>query len=139
MNVDDSGAAAAGQLGGGTALLIAVIALAFAAVMIASMWKIFSKAGQPGWASLVPFYNVVILLRMTGKPAWWLALMLVPFANFVVAVLLMMELAKSFGQSRGFGIGLLLLGFIFLPMLAFGSARYLGPPRAGVVPVLATA
>jgi hypothetical protein len=107
--------------------LFGIVMLAVFAVMIASMWKVFVKAGQPGWAALVPVYNLITLLKITGKPLWWLALFCVPFANFVVIVLIMINLAKSFGRGTGFGIGLLFLGVVFFPILAFGDARYQGP------------
>jgi len=134
----NSEATAASPMGGAMLVFVMLISLAFAAVMIGSMWKVYVKAGQPGWASLVPIYNLVVMLRITGKPAWWLALMFIPFVNFIVLIMVTMDLAKCFGQSKGFGVGLLLLGFIFFPMLGFGSARYLGPLGGGE-PVLATA
>jgi hypothetical protein len=107
--------------------LFGIVMVAVFAVMIASMWKVFVKAGQPGWAALVPVYNLITLLKITGKPLWWLALFCVPFANFVVIVLIMINLAKSFGKGTGFGLGLLFLGVVFFPILAFGDARYQGP------------
>jgi hypothetical protein len=91
-------------------------------------WKIFQKAGQPGWAALVPIYNIVIILQMIGKPIWWIALMFVPCVNIVVQVLIAVELAARFGKSTGYAIGMILLPFIFYPMLAFGDAQYSPPP-----------
>ncbi len=99
-------------------------------LMIASMWKVFTKAGKPGWASIIPFYNIIVLLEIVGRPWWWLLLMFVPFLNFVIAIIVYIDLAKSFGKGVGFAIGLLLLPFIFFPILAFGSAEYLGPAAA---------
>lgn len=93
-------------------------------VMIIAMWKIFTKAGQPGWASIIPIYNVLVLLKIVGKPAWWIILFLIPVANLVVAIILTFALAARFGKGAGFGVGLLLLPIIFLPVLAFGSATY---------------
>jgi hypothetical protein len=135
MNADGSEVSVAG---GGSIVFVVLISLAFLAVMIGSMWKVYTKAGQPGWASIVPIYNLVVLLRITGKPLWWLALMAIPLVNFGVMIVLAMDLARSFGQSKGFGVGLLLLGFVFFPMLAFGPARYVGPVGS-IEPVLATA
>lgn len=106
--------------------------LAIVLMMIASIWKVFEKAGQPGWASLVPVYNIVIMLKITGKPAWWLALLFVPLANFVVMILIVVALAKSFGKGTGFGLGMLFFGFIFYPILGFGDARYTAPALAAV-------
>jgi hypothetical protein len=107
-----------------------LFSVAIFGLMIVSGWIVFSKAGRPGWACLVPFYNIIVLLDMVGRPWWWLFLLLIPVVNLVFAVILCIDLAKAFGQGAGFGIGLLLLGFIFYPILAFGDARYLGPaPR----------
>ncbi len=115
-------------------LLFAIVMAAVFALMIASMWKVFVKAGQPGWAALVPVYNLIVLLKITGKPLWWLAMFCVPFANFVVIVMIMINLAKCFGKGTGFGVGLLVFGFVFFPILAFGDARYQGP--AGGAPLV---
>ena len=99
--------------------------------MIVVYWKIFEKAGQPGWASLVPFYNTyVLIVNILEMPPIWFWLLLVPCANIVVAIILIFmipfKLAEKFGKDTGFAIGLLLLGIIFLPILAFGDARYRG-------------
>jgi ABC-type sulfate transport system permease subunit len=96
-------------------------------LLIASIWKVFSKAGQPGWAVLIPFFNVYVLCKVAGRPGWWLILMLIPFVNFVIAIILSLDLAKAFGKGAGFAVGLILLPFIFYPILGFGSAQYRGP------------
>lgn len=101
--------------------------LAVLAVVIIGMWKVFVKAGKPGWAAIVPIYNIIVLLEIVGKPLWWILLMFIPFVNFVIAIILMLELAKSFGKSVGFAIGLLLLPVVFYPILGFGDAKYMGP------------
>jgi len=120
------------------ALFGALVAIAFAILMIAAMWKVFVKAGQPGWASIVPIYNIICLLNITGKPTWWIVLFLLPVANIIAAILVVVALAKSFGKSTGFAMGLLFLGFIFFPILGFGDARYIGPVGdAGAVPSVA--
>jgi hypothetical protein len=103
-----------------------IVMLAVAVIMIASVWKVFTKAGQPGWASIVPIYNVIVMLQIAGKPVWWIILLMIPFVNFVIGILVIIALAKSFGKGAGFGLGLMLLGFVFFPILGFGSARYLG-------------
>jgi hypothetical protein len=108
----------------------AIVGLAFVVMMVASIWKVFEKAGQPGWAALVPIYNILILLKITGKPAWWVVLFLVPFANFVVMIMVVIALAKTFGKSTGFAIGMLFVGFIFYPILGFGDAQYSAPQLA---------
>jgi hypothetical protein len=117
-------------LGGIFAGVLGLVYLAVIALAIASLWVIFTKAGQPGWAALVPIYNVIVLLQIVGRPVWWVVLMLIPCVGIVVSVLVILDLAKSFGQSVGFAVGMLLLPFVFMPMLAFGDARYRGPAAA---------
>ena len=101
-----------------------VVLAVVAVIEIAAIWRIFVKAGQPGWASIVPIYNVVLLLRITGKPTWWVILMLVPLVNIVIAIIETVALAKVFGKGGGYAIGLIFLPFVFLPMLAWGDAQY---------------
>lgn len=103
-----------------------LIGLAFIVFMIAAVWKVYAKAGEPGWACLVPFYNIIVLLKISGKPLWWIILMLIPLVNLVIALLVSIGLAKNFGKGGGFGFGLFLLGFIFMPILAFGDAKFVG-------------
>ena len=99
-------------------------------VLIAALWKIFTKAGKPGWAAIVPFYNLIVLLEIVGRPLWWIVMFLIPFVNIVFAFLLVIDLAKSFGKGIGYAMGLIFLSPIFYPMLGFGSARYHGPAAA---------
>ncbi len=99
----------------------------FTILIIAAWWKIFSKAGQPGWASIIPIYNLYIWCKIVGRPWWWILLMLIPFVDFIILIILFIDLAKSFGKGAGFGIGLILLPIIFFPILGFGSAQYQGP------------
>lgn len=96
-------------------------------VMVIAHWKIYEKAGKPGWAAIVPIYNLIVLLEIVGKPTWWILLFLVPCVNIVFLVWTTNLLSKSFGQSEGFTVGLLLLGIVFYPMLGFGNYQYLGP------------
>jgi hypothetical protein len=103
-----------------------VVGLLVAVIMIAALWKIFTKAGQPGWACLIPIYNIYILCKIVGRPGWWVILMLIPFVNFIIGIILCIDLAKSFGKDVGFGLGLIFLSFIFYPILGFGSAQYQG-------------
>ncbi|MHB1003316.1 MAG: DUF5684 domain-containing protein [Thermoleophilia bacterium] len=98
--------------------------IAIIVFLIAAMWKVFVKAGQPGWAAIVPIYNIYIMLQIAGRPGWWLLLMFVPFVNFVVQIIVALDIARNFGKSTGFGIGLILLSPIFYPILGFGSATY---------------
>lgn len=112
----------------GTAEIILILcAVGIAVLVIASMWKVFEKARQPGWAAIIPFYNFYIMLKIAGKPGWWLVLMLIPIVNYVFVIWTYNMISKSFGKDEGFTVGLVLLGFIFWPILGFGSARYLGP------------
>src|SRR5262249_46064058 len=114
-----------GALFGGVFMLIW---LAVLVLVVVSMWKLFEKAGKPGWAGIVPIYNLIVLLEIVGRPLWWIVLMLVPCVSIVVGILLCIDLAKAFGKEAGYGIGLALLPFIFFPMLAFSDARYQGAP-----------
>jgi hypothetical protein len=107
-----------------------IISLLIALLMIVAMWKVFTKAGQPGWASIIPIYNLYIWCKIVGRPWWWILLMLIPFVNFIILIILCIDTAKSFGKGAGFGIGLALLGIILWPILGFGSAQYQGPAAA---------
>jgi uncharacterized membrane protein YhaH (DUF805 family) len=111
-----------------------IFGLLVALLLIVAMWKVFTKAGQPGWASIIPIYNLYIWCKIVGRPWWWILLMLIPFVNFIVCIILCIDLAKSFGKGVGFGIGLALLGIIFFPILGFGSAQYQGPSAGGLTP-----
>jgi hypothetical protein len=94
--------------------------------MLASMWKVFVKAGQPGWACIIPIYNVYIMLKIAGKPGWWLLLFLIPIVDIVISIMVYLGIAEKFGKSGGFAVGMIFLPFIFFPILAFGSATYQG-------------
>jgi len=116
LQEDSSGA------GGGimavVGLVLALVPLALGVLVIASLWKLFTKAGEPGWASLVPIYNFIVLLKISSMPWWWI--ILAPIAALIIPF----KLAANFGKGTGFAVGLLILGIIFYPMLAFGSAQY---------------
>lgn len=123
LGQNDGSAAVAGGIG----ILMTLFWLAFIVVIIASMWKVFEKAGKPGWAAIVPFYNMIVILEIVGRPVWWIVLMLIPCVSFVIGIIVFIDLAKSFGKDTGYGLGLAFLGFIFFPMLAFSDAKYRGP------------
>ncbi len=108
-------------------VILILIYLAIVVLIIASMWKVYVKAGKPGWAAIVPIYNIIVLLEIVGKPWWWLFLMLIPYVGVIWGIWSVNLLSKSFGQGVGFTIGLLFLPFVFYPMLAFGDAEYKGP------------
>ena len=112
---------------GGGSSAGSIVGLLIAIIVIVAMWKIFTKAGQPGWACLIPLYNIYVLCKIVGRPGWWLILMLIPFVNVIIGIILCIDLAKSFGKGVGFGLGLIFLSFIFYPILGFGSAQYQGP------------
>jgi hypothetical protein len=101
-----------------------IVWLAVMVFFIYCGWKLFVKAGQPGWAVLIPIYNAYVMLKIVGKPGWWLLLFLIPFVNFIVAIIVTHNLSLRFGKGTGYTLGLLFLGFIFMPMLALGSAKY---------------
>ena len=107
--------------------VVMFIYIALLILLIVSTWKIFTKAGKPGWAAIIPIYNCVILLEIVGKPVWWIILLLIPFVNIVIAIMLMHQLSLSFGQGVGTTLLLIFLPFIGFPMLGFGSAQYVGP------------
>ncbi|MEO6980114.1 MAG: DUF5684 domain-containing protein [Mucilaginibacter sp.] len=99
-------------------------------ITIVGQWKVFEKAGKPGWACIIPIYNIIVMLEIVGKPLWWVILFFIPCVNIIFAIWTINLVSKSFGQSEGFTIGLLLLGFIFWPILGFGNYQYLGPSAA---------
>jgi hypothetical protein len=104
-----------------------ILILGIVVFLIASMWKVFEKAGQPGWAAIIPIYNFYVMTKIGGKPGWWTILLIVPIANYVVLIWTYNMISKSFGKDEGFTAGLVILGFIFWPILGFGDAKYLGP------------
>jgi hypothetical protein len=135
---DAAGGGAAAALFGAFFFVWSLMVIAILIVVIAGMWKTFTKAGRPGWAAIIPIYNWYVLLEIVGRPTWWLAFLLLPFipvigslALLVVAFIVYWDLAKSFGKDVGFAIGLTLLSFIFFPILGFGSAQYIGPMASG--------
>lgn len=107
-------------------MIIAVILyLAILVFFIGAIWKIYTKAGEEGWACLIPFYSFYVLCKFCGVKNWWL--IFIPLANIYIAIVAIFALAKSFGKDVGFGVGLLLLGIIFYPILGYGDSRYVGP------------
>ena len=104
------------------------ISLFIAVIYIVAQWKIYEKAGQKGWAALIPIYNIYILLKIIGKPSWWLLLIFfVPFLNIILIIWMTNLLSKSFGKDVLFTLGLIFFGFIFYPILGFSDAKYIGP------------
>lgn len=101
-----------------------IVWLAVVVFVIAAWWKVFTKAGKPGWAAIVPIYNIIVVLEIAGKPLWWILLMLIPLVNIVVAIMVYVAFARNFGKGVGFALGLVFLGIIFMPILAWGDAVY---------------
>ena len=108
-----------------------VVWLAIMVFLIVSWWIVFKKAGQPGWAILIPIFNFLVILRIADKPWWWvfsILLAIIPIAGpilfLVVWILICNAISKSFGQGAGFTVGLVLLSVVFVPILAFGDYQY---------------
>tara|TARA_R110000765_G_scaffold26526_10_gene64758 strand:- start:425 stop:817 length:393 start_codon:yes stop_codon:yes gene_type:complete len=121
------GGNAGGMIGLGIFLILYLV---FLIVILAGFWKMFAKAGQPGWAAIVPIYNAYIMCKIAGRPGWWVVLLLIPYLNLIFWIIVMLDLAKSFGKSIGFAVGMILFSFIFIPILGFGDAEYQGPAAA---------
>lgn len=111
--------------------VILLIQLAVVAAMLFGLWKVFEKCGRKGWEGIVPIYNVYTLTQIVGRPVIWTVLCLIPLAGLYWWVLMNLDLAKSFGKSRNFGLGMGLLPFVFYPMLAMGNETYAGPTATG--------
>ena len=107
-----------------------IIVLAVVVLSIAGLWMMFQKAGEAGWKSIIPIWNTLVILKMVGREWWWIILLIVPIVGFVVWIIVMNDLSKSFGHGVGFTLGLIFLSIIFLFILAFGSSMYRGPAGA---------
>lgn len=118
--------------------VIWVIALLLIALMIVAMWILFKKAGKPGWAAVVPFYDQYTLYEITWGNGWPFLMLLIPIYNIVLAILTYIRLAKAFGKDEGYAVGLVFLPQVFVPMLAFGSAAYHGVPGVTSAPAAAS-
>jgi len=132
------------HLSGGLIFAIVLASLVLAVIAITAMWKIFVKAGRPGWASVIPVYNSWVLFEISGKPGWWALSILLGFIPFVgslvflvLYIIAMLELAKRFGKSTAFAVfGLIIFSFVGLLILGFGDAKYSGNSSvdAGMAP-----
>ena len=111
-------------LGAGIGFAMTLTYLAIILIFIASYWKVFDKAGQPGWAAIIPIYNIYILLKIVCRPSWWLLLYIIPVVNIITTIIVTLDLATRFNKDTVFGIGLILLPVIFYPILGFGDASY---------------
>ena len=105
--------------------LLFQILILFLIITVESQWKIYKKAGKDGWASIVPIYNIVVLLEIVKKPTWWLIMLLIPFVNIIFSIWMTNLLSKRFNKDEGFTIGLIFLPFIFYPLLGMSKAEYI--------------
>lgn len=131
-----SSSSAASAAGNVTVILMSMLFVcAIALIAIVGMWKVFTKAGQPGWASIVPFYNTYVMVKIAGRPAWWFLLYFIPFVSIVITLLVSMDVAKKFGKSELFGVvGLWFFSFIGYLILGFGSAVYQSDVNGPIAP-----
>lgn len=125
MDYNSENAAAAG-FGAGMLIFCLVVLV----ITYAGLWKMFVKAGKPGWAAIIPIYNSVVMIEIVGKPMIWILWLIIPCVNIVFSVWLLNLLSKSFGKSEGYTVGMIVLPFVFFPLLGFGDARYIGPSAA---------
>jgi hypothetical protein len=108
----------------------ALVMLVFMAPMYAGMWKAFAKAGQPGWAAIVPIYQIYVLCKIAGKEDFRFLLWMIPMAGIIFAIIDTIDFCKAYGKEAGFAIGMLILPYVFWPILGFGSAEYVGVPSS---------
>ena len=100
-------------------------------IVVIGLWKIFTKADEPGWAAIIPIYNYYVILKIVGRPWWWLLLLLIPIVNLIVSIIVAIDLAKSFGKDAAYGVILLwLFSVIGYLILGYGDAQYQGPAAA---------
>ena len=110
-------------------IIESLLGLTVVLISIAGAWKVYSKAGEPGWGVLIPLYNYIVLLEIIGSSILWVLPLFIPILNIVVIMVLFMKLAKCFGKSSFFGIGLFFLPFIFFPILGFDNSVYTAPQK----------
>ncbi len=119
--------------GGALAAVLVIYWLVLLIVFILAiigLWKTFAKAGKPGWAAIVPIYNIIVMLEIINRPLWWIILFFIPFVNIIAYIIISLDMAKAFGKSAAFGIfGLWIFSVIGYLMLGFGSAKYVGAPN----------
>ena len=133
---DEEAAAAAAALGGIAAVFAAVgmiglvIYLGIIVLTLAGLWAAFAKAGKPGWAAIIPIYNIIVLLEISNKELWWIILFFIPCVNVIAAFIVYIEFAKAYGFGAGMGIGIVLVPFICLPIIGFGKCKYVGAAAA---------
>lgn len=100
-------------------------------LQLVAMWKLFEKAEEAGWKSIIPFLNVYTLFRIAGRNGWGFLLMFIPLVNIVVAIMISIDLAKHYGKSTAFGIiGLFFFSTIGYLILGLGDSKYVGTKHA---------
>jgi hypothetical protein len=129
QDANENAQRAGSLVGGAIGCCFMVVYVAILAFVIVGMWKVFVKARQPGWAAIIPIFNLYILCLIAGKPPWWIILFLIPIVNIVAVIVVSLEIAKYFGKSPAFAVGLMFLPFVFYPMLGFSNATYSGPAK----------
>ena len=101
-----------------------IVTLVSTVFEIAAVWTVFQKAGQPGWAAIVPIYNCIVWLKVAQKPVWWILLAIIPLVNIVMAIIVVHNISKNFGHGVGFSLGIIFLSAFFIPLLAWGDSEY---------------
>ncbi len=104
---------------------LAWIVALFLIITVEAKWKVYRKAGKPGWAVIIPIYNTIVLLQIIKKPIWWLFMLLIPFVNIIFVIWMTNLLSKRFNKDEGFTVGLILIPFIFYPLLGMSRAEYI--------------
>lgn len=126
-NYDSGATTALASIFAAFSIIFFIMLIIVVVLFVVSRWKIFTKAGKPGWAAIIPIYNSIIHMEVIGRPGWWFLLYSVPLFGLYVSIIDSVLLTRSFGKDSGFAVGLIILPIIFYPMLGFGSASYRGP------------
>jgi Family of unknown function (DUF5684) len=114
-------------------LVLFLVVIALIIFYVAAFWRILEKAGVPGWGAIIPIYNIYLWCKVVGRPGWWVVLLFVPVVSVIVMLILSLDLSKAFAKTTGFGIGLWLLSFIFVPILGYGASTYIGPNPTALI------
>ena len=110
-----------------TMRIVNLVQLVVFVLVVVGLWKLFTKAGEAGWKAIIPIYNTIILMKIIGRPIWWVLLLFVPCLNIIIAIIVSFDVAKCYGKGTGYGLGLAIFPMIFYPILGFSDAQYLGP------------
>ena len=128
MNYDQT---ASSGISPAVAIILGVIYVAVLVFEIAAFWKVFVKAGRPGWGAIIPIYNTYLLVKTAGRPGWWVILYFIPLVNIIIHLIVSLDVARNFGKGSAFGVfGLWIFAPIGYPILGFGGAQYQGPRPA---------